>query len=83
MEPQSGEKKPGPIAAAHCVVGARLCWVANEELRQCLSDHLKGQLMVDCASCDLYLRFARAGDTCTGGRDDPPALRNEPRPRGH
>jgi hypothetical protein len=63
MDRRADESSAGAAGHAESVVGGRLCWVANEELRQCLSDQRKRQLQRDCASCDLYLRFVRENES--------------------
>ncbi|MCA1961769.1 MAG: hypothetical protein LDL33_13355 [Desulfomonile sp.] len=42
------------------VVGGRLCWLANEDLWQCLSEARRRQVQRDCATCALYVRYARS-----------------------
>ena len=64
MDRRADEGSPGASEHAESVVGGHLCWLANEELWQCLSEKRKRQLQRDCASCDLYLRFARANESC-------------------
>lgn len=64
MDRRAAESSPGHAEHAASVIGGRLCWVTNEELRQCLSEQRKRQLQLECASCDLYLRFARGNESC-------------------
>jgi len=56
--------------SAASVVGNRLCWLANEDLWQCLSEARKRQVQRNCANCVLYERYARSKATAKAIKAD-------------